>query len=44
MVSTRSVSRADNGSFKTIALFCLIGLVASFGLTSFGVDLGASWV
>lgn len=44
MVSTRSVNRADDGSLKTITLFCLIGLVASFGLTSFGVELGAGWI
>jgi hypothetical protein len=44
--STESVSetRADNNSQQTIALFCMIGLVASYCLMKFGIQLGAGWV
>ncbi len=43
LVSTRS-ARADDPSFKTIALFCCLGLVASFALMILGVDLGGGWL
>lgn len=36
--------RADGQSPKTIVLFCCVGLVASFCLMSFGIDLSAGWV
>jgi hypothetical protein len=39
VVSTSSVE----GSRKTIALFCMVGLIASACLMTFGVDLGAGW-
>jgi hypothetical protein len=46
MISMRSVSdaQADDHSLKTIAWFSCLGLVASFCLMTFGVDLGASWL
>jgi hypothetical protein len=46
IVSMRSVSEAQAGdrSFKSIALFCCLGLVASLGLMTFGIDFSASWV
>jgi hypothetical protein len=45
VASMHSVSAAQAGdhSAKTIALFSGLGLVASFCLISFGVDLGAGW-
>lgn len=44
-VSMHSVSAAQAGdhSAKTIALFCGLGMVASFCLISFGVDMGTLW-
>jgi hypothetical protein len=39
VVSMGSVDR----SRQTIALFCVVGLVASLCLMTFGVDLGAGW-
>ena len=46
IVSMRSVSDAQAGdhSFKSIALFCYLGLVASLGLMTFGIDISASWI
>jgi hypothetical protein len=46
VVSMHSISAAQAGdhSAKNIALFCGLGLVASFCLISFGVDLSAGWV
>ncbi len=35
--------RADD-SFKTVGLFCCVGLLTSLALTAFGVDVGASWI
>ena len=32
------------GSRQTVALFCMVGLVASALLMTLGVDLGAGWV
>jgi hypothetical protein len=43
LVSTRS-ALDDDHSFKTIALFCCLGLVTSFGLMMLGADLGAGWL
>jgi hypothetical protein len=45
IVSTPSATeaRADY-SIKTIALFCCVGLVASLGLMTFGMDLSAGWL
>jgi hypothetical protein len=40
-ISVVSMGSADR---KTIALFCMVGLVASLCLMTFGVDLGAGWV
>jgi hypothetical protein len=36
--------RADDQSAKTIVLFCCVGLVASFCLMTFGIDLSAGSV
>jgi hypothetical protein len=35
-------ARSTDQSFKTIALFCCVGLVVSFGLMALGVDLSAA--
>jgi hypothetical protein len=37
-------ARADVHPLGAIALFCGIGLAASFCLMTFGVDLGAAWL
>jgi len=37
-------TRFADTSFKTIVLFCCVGLVASFGLMVRGIDLGAGLV
>ena len=34
-------TRFADSSFKTILLFCCMGLVAAFGLMAHGIDLGA---
>jgi hypothetical protein len=34
-------ARFADSSFKTILLFCCMGLVASFGLMAHGIDLAA---
>jgi len=34
-------TRFADSAFKTIFLFCCVGLVASFGLMSRGIDLSA---
>lgn len=39
-----TVEEAGDHSFKTIALFACIGLMASLCLMTFGVDLGAAWI
>jgi hypothetical protein len=43
-ISSVAETRADDDSFKTILLFCCVGLIASLGLMTLGIDLGASWV
>lgn len=40
-VSSRMDARSADNSFKTILLFCGAGLVVSFGLIAYGIDLGA---
>jgi hypothetical protein len=37
-------TRFADTSFKTIVLFCCVGLVASFGLMVRGIDLSAGLV
>ena len=37
-------ARAHGHSPKATVLFCCFGLVASLGLTTFGVDLTAGWL
>jgi hypothetical protein len=46
IVSMRSITEAfaADHSLKTIALFCCVGLVASLGLMTFGMDLSAGWL
>jgi hypothetical protein len=46
IVSMGSVpgTRAVDHSRKTIALFCCAGLLVSFCLMTFGIDLSAGWV
>jgi hypothetical protein len=44
IASMHSVRRADGQSPRTIVLFCCVGLVASFCLMTFGIDLSAGWV
>ena len=46
IVSMRSVreARAYGHSPKATVLFCCLGLVASLGLMTFGVDLTAGWL
>ena len=34
-------TRFADSSFKTILLFCCTGLVASFGLMTYGIELSA---
>ncbi len=34
-------ARFADSSFKTILLFCCVGLIASFGLMARGIDLSA---
>jgi hypothetical protein len=43
-VRIESVKAAGDFSFKTIALFCCIGLMAALCLTTMGIDLGAGWM
>jgi hypothetical protein len=38
---TATETRLADTSFKTILLFCCVGLVASFGLMARGIDLSA---
>jgi hypothetical protein len=42
--STPVSTAASDRSPRAIALFCGLGLVASFYLISFGVNLGAGWL
>jgi hypothetical protein len=46
IVSMRSATEAhaDDHSLTTIALYCCFGLVASFCLMTFGVDVSAGWL
>jgi hypothetical protein len=45
IVSTGSISktRAD-ASVANITMLCCVGLVTSFCLIAFGVDIGAAWL
>jgi hypothetical protein len=42
-MQTVAAGHADR-SPKTIVMFCCVGLVASFCLMTFGIDLSAGWV
>ena len=44
IATTGSVEEVRDDSLKTIVLFCCAGLLVSFCLMTFGVDLGASWI
>jgi hypothetical protein len=46
IVPMRSASeaQADDHTPKTILLFCCLGLVASFFLMTFGVDVSGGWL
>jgi hypothetical protein len=37
-------TRLADSSFKTILMFCCMGLVASFGLMARGIDLSAGLI
>lgn len=37
-------TRFANSSFKTILLFCCVGVVASLGLMAHGIDVGAGLI
>jgi hypothetical protein len=37
-------TRFADSAFKTIVLFCCVGLVASFGLMARGIDLSAGLI
>ncbi len=39
-----AAARSRDESFKMVALVCCVGLVASFGLMTFGLDLAAGWM
>jgi hypothetical protein len=41
LVHAVSEPRTESSSFKTITLFCCLGLVASLLLATSGLDLGA---
>ena len=43
-ISSVAETRVDDDLFKTILLFCCVGLIASLGLMTLGIDLGAGWV
>jgi hypothetical protein len=36
-------ARAGSGAFKTIAIFCGVGLLVSICLVSIGLDIGAGY-
>ncbi len=44
MVSMRSAPETDARSFKAIARFCGLGLIASFCMVTLGLDLSAGWL
>jgi len=37
-------TQADDQSLSTIVLFCGVGLITSFCLMAFGLDLSAAWI
>jgi hypothetical protein len=43
-IASESVEDADNQSFKTIVLFCGVGLIVSLCLMTLGVDLSAGLI
>ena len=44
IVSMRSAAETDAHSLKTIAQLCCLGLVASFCMATFGMDVSAGWL
>ncbi len=46
MLAMRSVpaSLPADQSLSIIALFSCVGLLVSFGLITFGIDLGSAWI
>ena len=44
VVSMHGAVPADDRSPKSVALFCCVGLVMSFCLITFGIDLSAGWI
>jgi hypothetical protein len=46
MIAMRPVpaSTPADQSLSTIALFSCVGLLVSFGLITFGIDLGSAWI
>jgi hypothetical protein len=43
IVSMRSASETDAHSLKAVARLCCIGLIASFCLVTFGMDVSGGW-
>jgi hypothetical protein len=44
IAATASVEKLHDDSFKTIGILSCAGLLMSFCLMTFGVDLGAGWI
>jgi hypothetical protein len=46
MIAMRSVpaSMPADQSLATVALCSCVGLLVSYGLISFGIDLGSAWI
>jgi hypothetical protein len=44
IAAAESAEGTEDSSFKTIVLFCCVGLLASLCLMTFGVDLSAGWI
>jgi hypothetical protein len=44
IAATKPVEDLHDDSFKTIGIFSCAGLLVSFCLMTFGVDLGAGWM
>ena len=42
--SISSVRETESHPFKTIVIFSCVGLMVSFGLMTFGINLGAGWI
>jgi hypothetical protein len=42
--SIGSVRETENHPLKTIVIFSCVGLMVSFGLMTFGINLGAGWI